>query len=1543
MLDFSEWKAQQEAEGHHIGGYGGNIQYNEYVEEFEDTTHPAWEAENDRIQAENDEARINDYDPESIPDAEDPQRYIRNDHNVFEGEAFEGEVVEPLQPSSEATSVFAVPAMLRTRAAASAIDRSAPATDPAAFQQLDADQAALEATLDSAPNDAARERALTDYLETHDYWIDRGEEPDAQPVLMAAAWSNGAPRSELFGGDRAVDPHATFARSGIEGVNDMGQDATIDVVQNLYVDGSTDDIVQTSFEGPGGAERTVVTGEHTNAAGVITESDRHANSVISRITDGLPPLAVTEVSRGRFDEVTGEPVGEQYNAVATSDPTMTTLEEQRDYYNSDGTIYDTKIDTTNMSRNFDDGLTEDFLAANRAMIAEGRNDDVQVDREGTSITVPPAGSYQVESHTDIDYDDDGNAIFQQVDETSTAVTDAGDDNANGVRVNQTDTTRITGERGGSTAIFDADGRRIAPEDVTTTISSSEFDPDAGTAGGNHGLGHQFREISTITMHQTIGADGSATGEWATPLTTQTLREGFDDDWVFDEKYLATNAQGQLVNDDGEVATAENGGPSFVRIGDEITDEHGNRIIAGADLFEDGEIPSWVDGDKLEIHEEGLDGADKFEEFMEGWGGRIVGVAAIAAGIGGAVFTGGASLALVAVGVGLAGTSFAYTALNYSQGEASGWDLAIAGAGVALAALPAITGVKQLVNAGRAGAAARLAGASDDIVRTVADDALRSGAGFGRTTTNALRTAEAAETGLDGLDAYDAGRAALQGDFWGAGLMLGAIGTGAAIGRARTRGFDVPDIAYTPNIGVPDVDLSNVPDVDVPGFDAPDINAPSISSGAPRITTPDAPGVSSTQPLPGTATGADGAPGTPAIPDSQVGSAFGPAAGADGPGVAAAASTQLQLPDAPRPTSPTPAAFPDAVVADPRATTATPAEIWRDQSTFDGHVDKHVSHYSENAYAAAGIEPPTTASGRPIVDADSYHERSLDYREMAVTGRLEADVELYNRANGGTMLVNRRTMEVAFINADGTVGSLIPRIDVKGRKDGSGTYKRNGNSEASLEKFVDLELKSDDLVYAVRRAQANGDPIAMQQALDSLSQLNPYRHRAIVSELEATAGTPAAAGAQGLEYGRQTTRDTGGARLEPPLPRDRDVRGDLVVYNPQAAANLPALSGPLNAADPFAPIARGIGADGRIAVDWPQMRRNTAIDSLINTNPDVVARLGGADAVRANPSLLDGESLNVRRSDGTVQPGWVADGVDSNGNIDMVAFERRSMDVGEYLVQRQQADPGFDGRGALRDLIAADPTMLNGRPLRLRRSDSSIARGNAAHNIDDGWYVQGTSRNDAGTINVALSKQYRFEDLSGSLRQDAVDAGKGPGDIIEVRRSGIRLDEVLDFNRARLEGDHGQVPNLQVRYRTPDGHLMGTNRDLQPSEVSARADQAVVHTQAALDYLYSRYGYTPTGGDITLVIDADGAHNNASMQSHGNVLRIGTHDSNGGAFDPSVIMHELGHKMVDDLTIGHYGATQAGAIHEGFADVAGGELDARSDHRPRLRRRSGRHP
>ncbi|MCW2922990.1 MAG: hypothetical protein JWM98_394, partial [Thermoleophilia bacterium] len=805
--------------------------FDDATKKFEDA-HKKWEDNKNAIQTAN---AFNEVDPASIPGTEDPIKWTRGDGGRFKGEPLQGNLVAPLTPSGTTPSVFDVPAQLQTRASAAAIDQSPPATDKAAFAKLDTEQHAYETQVAGAKTDAERQQIMSAYFADHPYWIDRGPKPDSQPVLEASAWSNGTPGSTMFGGSRAANPHATMARTGISGQDDQGQPATLDIVTNRYIDGTKDDVTRTSYDGPAGASRVVVTGEHSNAAGVITERDRNAQSQVARTKEGLEPLAVTEISKERFNETTGKPQGEQYYAVAQSDSRMTSLEEKKDYYTTDGIIFDTKIEETQESRNWDAGQVNDFLGQNQSIIDRARTGKFNPNEDGTNVTVPAAGSFYAHTNTDIDYDATGVAIHEQVDSQTSTVADAGDENHNGVKITATDTHKELGTPGGTAPIFDADGRRIVNEVSTGTIKTTEYDPDAGTAGGNHGLGHQFRENTSVTYGTTTDPAGKAVAgsQWSTPLTTQTLREGFDNDWIFEEKQLKTEpgkdgAPFQLVID-GEGDDAH---PVEVRYGDEVYGADGKKH----ELERPDNDPF---GDGPSIHHEDLDFADKFEEFMEGWGGKIIGGLGVVAGLA-LIATGVGSplgVALAAGGVALATTQFAYTALNYSQGEASGLDLVISGAGVVLSAIPAITGVRQLAATGRAAEAlnaARAAGATEEVAQTAASTILREGTENGRAVETALKAGEVTEKGLDGKDAYDAGRAALQGDFYGAGLMLIAVGGGSAIGRVRSR-VGVPGPTGAPDGGNP------LPDTNLPGTPGnptgtPDTNLPGTpGNGAPSAT------------------------------------------------------------------------------------------------------------------------------------------------------------------------------------------------------------------------------------------------------------------------------------------------------------------------------------------------------------------------------------------------------------------------------------------------------------------------------------------------------------------------------------------------------------------------------------------------------------------------------------------------------------------------------------------------------------------------------------
>lgn len=1314
--------------------------YQDLLKDLE-TAHKAWEQDKKDTAAWNADHRVDEVDPSAITDAENAVEWTRGGNDRFTDSKLGGNLVEPLAASTSVPSVFEIPGQLQARANAAAIDSSPVATDPKRFAALDAEQAEYEQQLAGAKSDDARTKLMRDYFSDHPYWIDRGDKGDA-PVLMASGWSEGAPsNSDLFGATRTADPHATAARAGIEGVDDLGQPAKIDVVRKMFVDGSRDDIVRTSFEGPAGASRTSTTGEHVTAAGVVTELDKHAESMVPRTADGLPPLAVTETSRERFNTTTGKPQGEQYHAVATSDAQTTSLEEQRDYYNADGIIFDTKIDSTTQTRNYDADATTSFLDANAAAIDAAADDDFSPnDNEHESITVPPAGSSYVHTATDIDYDAEGVATHQTVDENSTQVVDSDAKGGNGVRVITTDTTRELGSTDGTAPIFDAEGRPAVAERVRTTLATSEFDPDAGVAGGNKSEGHQFRQRTSITLGRTIEPDGSTSREYATPLESDTLNEGFDDDWQFERTYLKTNAA-------GEVQTDDDGAPIELGKGDEVYNAAGEKVVKKHDGY---------------THED-LDLSDHFESFMEGWGGRIVGIAAIVAGIGGAVFTGGASLALTAVGVGLASTSFAYTAINYSQGEASGWDLALSGAGVALAGLPAITGVKQLANAGRAASAARATGAADDVVRTVSQQALRSGPGLGRTGTNVIRVGNTADNAMDANDMVDATRAALQGDFWGAGMMLLAVGGGAGAARVRAR------------VNAPSTPTASTP-----------TPSTSTAQGAPTVTNTSSSMPSPSMPLPGATAGAPSGTGTRRTagggptPDSQVAAARGGALDADG-----ATALLTPAPASTRPTSPTPTTFPDSVVSDPRAATLDPGAAWGGQARLDTHIDKHLSQYETARFEAAGLEPATTNDGRPITDAETYHQRALDYREMAVTGTLPDGVAAHPRANGGTMLVNSRTNEIAFINADGTVGSLYPLFNTKRRADG--TYGRDGNPANRLTSYVQRELDSDALVYATRTARQNGDGPAMEQALESLNAINPRRHESVIRELETTSildPHPGHGSDPGVDFGPLPTRDLAG----PNVARIAGADGGLVV----AYGRLP---------------------DGRIIVGEGNGTRTTELPSaLIDRNRTRFVQ----------ETMPQGIAVTVRRSDGSFDHDWVVRAHNADGSVTVLSADGRlekTLGAGEMFEQNLHLSVGRD------------------TAIRIQRRDGTIS---------DGWVPVSTERGEIAVVRREADGSISHESTPSAafqaLNADRILGAHGayPGQDLRTSLGGTHATadpqavEGVNYRRVgsgqlNQSGDYLFRGGIEVDYQ---GVTIRVEAD--PGAPTIDTSQQIVEVQRAID-------------------------------------------------------------------------------------------------------------
>jgi hypothetical protein len=627
------------------------------------------------------------------------------------------------------------------------------------------------------------------------------------------------------------------------------------------------------------------------------------------------------------------------------------------------------------------------------------------------------------------------------------------------------------------------------------------------------------------------------------------------------------------------------------------------------------------------------------------------------------------------------------------------------------------------------------------------------------------------------------------------------------------------------------------------------------------------------PVPGTTTGADGAP------DTQVG-------GAHGDGVDARSGDL-------------PGLFGARVVE----TSAGPRILQNERTEPAPEVTYGTNEQKKFTKHAAAIAPEL-AGRNWNGEVRTQFRTAID---DVVSGARDGDGFLVDGTYQGDPVVfayHASTDRMVVLKPDGEfVSGWKPSA---GQLDGLTQFGIVGKSMSALDFGAMSRADASDgpLIYRSNR----GHELTGLEDIEAMVGSRPVTRPAAADELP--------------QFGRTITVDEtpGMAPLERPIPAASEQRGGLRL-TPGEEGVAPSLHGSVELdGGPFTVTDRTAAGD---LVLSQRINRPTSIEDVIARNPELVQRLGGADAVRANPKLLAGEYLTIRRTDGTIEHDWYVSGKDAPaGDIGLTHITKRTMDVGEYIARRQQADPSFDGRGALRDVLEADTSLLSLRPLRLRRSDSSIAEGRAANNIDDGWTVSSTRRQGETTY-ATLQKDFSFDTLPAKERADARAQGYGPGDRVRVVRDNVSLDEIIDYNRARLEGDHGQLPDIDVRVGTTDGPSLGTNRELDHSwgATSDRADQAVTHVRAALDYLYSRYGYRPSGDDFTLVIDSSEAPNNATMSSSDNVLRIGTHDQLGGAFDPSVVMHELGHKVVHDLTAGSYDKRGvSGAIHEGVADV-----------------------
>jgi len=787
--------------------------------------------------------------------------YTRGSNNKFTGVEQDSMLAEPLQPTSATPNVFEIPATLRARGAAASIDATAPAVGSPEYEALVNEQDSYEADLAAAKSDSERTRLQREYYADHDIYVDRGPDGTQDPVFLASAYSYGLPANSMFGGDRVSEPHAILARTGIEGQDKYENPATIDLLRHDYSDGTSDDItrITTDPAALAGGTRVEITGEHFEANGVRSASDTNVQATVSRATDGLPPLAVTEVSRLRFDAVTGEADGEQYYATATSDESMTTLTERTDTFAA-GEITDTIIDKTEQSRDWQGATTEDFLKANDEAMYLGRTDKIDVNNDSTSITTPPIGSYATSSHTDIDYTA-GVPTHSETHEVSTSVaamvdTDEKDGvttsstDSNGVKVSTVTTDKVMD--GNGSAIYDENDKPLVDQSIVTNMRSSSFDPDRGSAGGDHRDGHQFREVTDVTIGSNRAPNGDLTTSWVTPYTAQMLLEGQDDDRTYTQKQILTKAtEGVLGPDDQPfeiVFEGEGDDQKPVLVGD-------NDTYTGKDGKPTTQSENSQDGN---YHTSDTDFADDYEKWMEDHS-TLVTIVTIAAGVAMAAFSGGTSLAAAiaftaAAGVGLATSTaqFLKTRLDYSQDEASLGALILDGVGVVGFAAGALKGV-TMINAARganAAAAAIRGGTALATVASSSDDLVNATA----TGFKALSTVGRVEKSLNWVgnagDIYDGANAVKAGVIdgnWGqaamfAGMIL--LNHGAAFGANQIRAsrIDVPTIGGSSSsaTGIGNGIPEGINPIEGPGNSHGIIESTGIEVDGPGVSTTNAP-------------------------------------------------------------------------------------------------------------------------------------------------------------------------------------------------------------------------------------------------------------------------------------------------------------------------------------------------------------------------------------------------------------------------------------------------------------------------------------------------------------------------------------------------------------------------------------------------------------------------------------------------------------------------------------------------------------------------------
>ncbi|MCW2924021.1 MAG: hypothetical protein JWM98_1425, partial [Thermoleophilia bacterium] len=506
------------------------------------------------------------------------------------------------------------------------------------------------------------------------------------PTVFAAEYRDATRPGE--GGTNA--PHVLLARTNQPGTADDGSPTVTDQLVRMYADGAREDDARATTRTDFGGQTVTVHNERRGASGLPETSRTATRGNQRRVAQGLPDLQLSQVVDQRFD-AKGQPAS-RFTATGSWDDRTSSIEERTDTF-AGGKLADTKIHQVDQTRDFDAASVDQFSRAmddtfrqlDAGVDARHADGKLDVNTDNTRIRTPPVGSSRTVSDTDIDYDAGGGAVAMHtvtdsttVDPLRNVVVDKdgkpvlGPDqqpltepDANGVQVNHAHKTTQWGAPGGTAHILDANGRPTVDGQVVNDVEIRSFDPDKGweeSGLGDTRGGHQYRQLTKQRIAGTVKAGQSELSDVRrSPLDQATFMEGHDDDWLFDHKQLRLDDTGQPTD-------------TALKAGETYPDP-----VTGA--------PVKVDAGPR--HDESLDGADKFQRWMDEHQ-KLTLVAGAVMAVGGIVaapFSGGASLALTVAGVGLATADAANIYLKRSQGTASWGDVAIAGAGVALAAIP----------------------------------------------------------------------------------------------------------------------------------------------------------------------------------------------------------------------------------------------------------------------------------------------------------------------------------------------------------------------------------------------------------------------------------------------------------------------------------------------------------------------------------------------------------------------------------------------------------------------------------------------------------------------------------------------------------------------------------------------------------------------------------------------------------------------------------------------------------------------------------------